>query len=383
MNLTVNGKVSGHGQFAEVSPQDDDAPLHRSCTGNTLHRNCRKPDRYARISGLVTNRRFVARRMQLAAGTAHRKVAAEGMLPLAIAGKSIVVTRNDRRKFRVSQSALIHPSIARHGVHPDAFPANDPEWKRTEEVLRESQEELRRLSAQLLTIQECEQQRIAADLHDGIGQSLNLIKISMESVLLLMQQGAHQQAVESLRQMVCSIRGAMAEMRGITMDLRPAMLDDLGILPTLSWFFREFEAVCRDQKVEKDFCIAEREVPVPLKTTIFRIMQEAINNIVKHAGASRIRVSLKKNGGLLQFSIEDNGQGFALDGVPVRHGSSRGLGLLTMRERARSSGGVFEMKSTPGQGTRISVSWQCMDDAAEHVTEVLHNPHPLQPVTAL
>ena len=359
MNLTVNGKAGRHGQFAGACLQDSAVSVRRSCLGNTLHRNCRKADRHARISGQVTNRRFVTRRMQPSAGMSQRKIAAEGFLPTVAAGKSIMVSRNDRRKSRALQSTVTYHNSTRH-----AGAAIDPEWG-ANEVLRESQEELRRLSAQLLTIQESEQQRIAADLHDGIGQSLNLIKMSMESALLLMQQGAHQKAVESLQQMVRNIRGTMAELRGIAMDLRPAMLDDLGILATLSWFFREFEAACRDMQVEKDFIIAESDVPVPLKTTIFRILQEAMNNIVKHAGAGRIRVSLKKTSGMLQLSIADNGHGFDPGGVPIRHGSSRGLGLLTMKERARSSAGIFEMKSAPGQGTRISVSWPCMDGAVE------------------
>lgn len=252
-----------------------------------------------------------------------------------------------------------------------------------EETLRQSKDELRQLSVQLLAIQENERRRIAADLHDGIGQSMSLIKMSMESVAHLINTGAHQEAVESLQQMIHKVKDTMTELRCITTDLRPSMLDDLGIIPTLSWFFREYETAWRDKKIEKDISIAESEVPDSLKTTIFRILQEAMNNIVKHANAKHIRVSLKKTNGMLQFSIEDNGQGFDPAGMLIRHGSGRGMGLLTMKERARSSDGIFEMKSTPGQGTRILISWPHKDDAVERGAEAFQDMHSLQPAVAL
>lgn len=237
---------------------------------------------------------------------------------------------------------------------------------RSEAALRKSQEELHQLSMQLLSIQENERQRIAADLHDGIGQSLSLIKLSLESVMQQIKAGELQGAMESLQQLTRKAKETMDELHRTTMDLRPSMLDDLGIIPTLSWFFREFESAWRGRTIEKDVSVAESDVPAPLKTTIFRILQEAINNIVKHANADRIRVSLNKTGGLLQLSIEDNGCGFDLDSVSVRCGPeccsfSCGFGLLTMKERARSSGGTFEMRSAPESGTRILITWRLID----------------------
>jgi len=100
---------------------------------------------------------------------------------------------------------------------------------------------------------------------------------------------------------------------------------------------------------------------MPLKATIFRILQEAMNNIVKHANADWVRVSLRKVGAILQFSIEDNGRGFNPSGLSIRRGSNRGFGLLTMKERATSSDGIFEIKSTLEQGTRILITWRLED----------------------
>jgi len=229
---------------------------------------------------------------------------------------------------------------------------------------RKARNELRELSVQLMSIQDTERQRIAADLHDGIGQSLSLIKLSMESVLQQVKAGEKAQAVESLQHVIQRVRDAIAELRRTTADLHPAMLEDLGIVPTLTWFFRELEAVCHEKRIEKELDIAESDVPAPLKPTIFRILQEATNNIVKHAHADQVKVCLRRSGAAIQFSIEDNGRGFDPTRVPESRGQGGGFGLLTMRERALASDGMFEIKSGPGEGTRILVTWNLLDRAA-------------------
>jgi PAS domain S-box-containing protein len=233
------------------------------------------------------------------------------------------------------------------------------EQVQTAQALRESRDELRRLSGMLVTIQEDERRRIALDLHDGLGQSLSLIKLSLENAARLLAAGAAGEASESLQQLIPRVKEALFEVRRVSTELRPAILDDLGILPTLSWFFREFEAACGNIAVEKAFNVAEHEVPVPLKITLYRILQEATNNIVKHAGADRVRVSLGRVDGMLQLLIEDNGCGFDPDSIECVEGEGRGLGLLSMKERASFSGGAYRLASTPGQGTRIEVSWPC------------------------
>jgi signal transduction histidine kinase len=220
-----------------------------------------------------------------------------------------------------------------------------------------SQSELQLVSARLLEIQESERQRIAADLHDVLGQSLTLIKISLEESLLLLAGNEPDVAAESLRRLITKVKDTLGEVHRVAMDLRPSILDDLGILATLSWFFREFETVCKDMKVEKDFSIDEENVPTTLKIMIFRIIQEATSNIVKHANASHLRVSLKETGGALHLSIEDDGIGFDAAGTANYCPLDKGFGLLSMKERAKLSGGHYELESAVGQGTRISVLW--------------------------
>lgn len=230
---------------------------------------------------------------------------------------------------------------------------------------RGQQSELQRLSEQLLEIQESERRRIATDLHDVLGQSLTVIKLMLDESVLLLAANETSGAAESLQRMKLKVKDAFEELRRVSMDLRPAIIDDLGVLATLSWFFRELEIACRSIKVEKHFSIQEDSIPAPLKIIIFRIIQEATNNIVKHAHASSIRVTLKKAGGAIHLSISDNGNGFD----PAAAGKSRpfgkGLGLLSMKERAELSGGTYVMESRAGQGTRISVLWQLGDPEEE------------------
>jgi signal transduction histidine kinase len=229
----------------------------------------------------------------------------------------------------------------------------------TAQALRDSRDELQRLSGLLVSIQEDERRRIALDLHDGLGQSLSLIKLSLENAARLLAAGAAGEAGESLQQLIPRVKETLAEVRRVSTDLRPSILDDLGILPTLSWFFREFEAACGHIAVDKSFNVAEHEVPVPLQITLYRILQEATNNIVKHAGADRVRVSLDRIDEMLHLVVEDNGRGFDPDSIRYVQGDGRGLGLFSMKERASLSGGRYRIASAPGQGTRIEVSWPC------------------------
>ncbi len=281
--------------------------------------------------------------------------------PQSVPDEYLISTKAKNSKSAGQPGKVVRGKFAAKKIHDDE-PDGSPGTKR---ALRQSQQELRQLSVQLLTIQEKERQRIAADLHDGIGQSLSLIKLSMESVTQLIVSGKHQEAVASLQWMTHKVQDAIAELRRTTTDLRPSTLDDLGILPTMTWFFREFESVCCGKIIERNLNISESDVPMPLKPTIFRIVQEAMNNIVKHANAGRIRVDLVKSGNVLHLSIEDDGKGFDPAGLSVRKGCGRGFGLLTMKERARSSNGSFEITSMPGAGTHIRISWRLKGHAVK------------------
>ena len=230
-------------------------------------------------------------------------------------------------------------------------------WTSTEETLRIAQNEMLRLSAQHLTIEETERRRIAADLHDGLGQSLSLVKLSIDNVASLLSAGQPEKAAECLDWLKLKVGDVGDELRQIAMNLRPSTLDALGIIDTLSWYSREFESACPGVTIERDVRVGEVDVPNFLKTPIFRIFQEASSNAIKHAGANRIKVALTKRRGILELSIEDNGHGFDPAAVSESDGSTRGLGLQTMKERAELSCGIYELTSAPGQGTRVRVRW--------------------------
>lgn len=220
-----------------------------------------------------------------------------------------------------------------------------------------AEDALRELSAQRLTVQEIERKRIAADLHDGLGQSLSVLKFCVEDALRLIAEKSTGEAEDVLRRLVGKIGESVGEVRRITMDLRPSTLDDLGILATMSWFAREFQRVYHGIAVEQEIGLLEKDVPGPLKTTLYRILQEAMNNIAKHAQADRINVALLKIDHRIELRIRDNGVGFDMAEVGARRGAEKGFGLVGMQDRVSLSAGTFEIESALERGTTIRVSW--------------------------
>ncbi len=141
------------------------------------------------------------------------------------------------------------------------------------------------------------------------------------------------------------------------MDLRPPMLDDLGILPTLSWFLKKYQDTRPGIRLEKHIEIKEEDVPADLKNSIFRIVQEAMNNSAKYSQASSLFLFLTKGESGLELKIKDNGKGFDVREVLERDKFNRGLGLESMRERTEQWNGSFSIESEIGQGTVIRAFW--------------------------
>jgi signal transduction histidine kinase len=188
---------------------------------------------------------------------------------------------------------------------------------RASEKLKRCDEKLRHLSSQLLTAQETERKRIAGDLHDSIGQSLNLIKLKIGESFGHLDKGMLEQARESCKIIAAAIQDVLDEVREIYMGLWPPLLNDLGILVTIDWFCREFEKYHPEINIEKEIAVEERQVPESLKIVIYRLLQEVLSNIVRHSKAGRVLVTLKRKDkdNMLEFAIEDNGRGFDLEEV--------------------------------------------------------------------
>jgi signal transduction histidine kinase len=229
--------------------------------------------------------------------------------------------------------------------------------KRGEEELQKSEMQLRRLSTQLLEVQENERKRIAGDLHDGIGQSLSAIKFGVETVVDRLEKDADPSTVDTLQSLVPMLQDAIEDVRKTVMNLRPSILDDLGVLATISWFVRQFQTVYSEIRVEEQINVQETDIHEALKTNIFRVLQEAANNIAKHSSADRFSVSLTKQNDSLELVIADNGQGFDPDSVLETEDIETGFGITSMKERTELSGGSFSIESVKGIGTTIRSVW--------------------------
>ena len=239
--------------------------------------------------------------------------------------------------------------------------------KIAKEELKQSQECRLDLLRELFTAQEKERKRIACELHDSIGQSLGATKFKIEELLMNKQNFIDDVEYNQFNNVVETIKNAINEVRHIAMDLRPAMLDDLGAMATLKWFCREFENTYTEITVKPLLNVNESDISDDKKVVIFRIVQEAMNNIVKHANATNIVLELSNSDSGLRMHISDNGCGFDINflinekikkldtGNTVPRCS---FGLSSMRERAESTGGEFVIESSPGSGTSVIVSWK-------------------------
>ena len=153
------------------------------------------------------------------------------------------------------------------------------------------------------------------------------------------------------------VKAALLEIQLIAMDLRPAILDDIGLIATLTWFFREYRTLHPDLALLSEIGLEEAEVARSLRSHIFRIVQEALNNVIKHAHASEVLVRLWRTKRELHLEVADNGSGFEFRHDELALTDGYALGLSGMRDRAEITGGCFRIVSVPGKGTRICVVW--------------------------
>ncbi|MBP1739842.1 MAG: response regulator receiver sensor signal transduction histidine kinase [Deltaproteobacteria bacterium] len=263
------------------------------------------------------------------------------------------------KEVTVSKSDLEREMIKRKKAEEALRKAHDELETRVQERTEElatANETLRDLSTKILSAQEDERKRIASDLHDTIGSCLAGVKFKMEAALQQIRK-APEAAPETLNSIIPRIQEAVGECRRIQLDLRPSMIDDLGLLPTISWFCRTFEQTYSGIRIEQKIDIAESDIPDFLKIVVFRVTQEAMNNIAKHSKADLVCFSLRKRDDRMELVLRDNGQGFSPEEIHSRRATVKGLGLTSMRERADLSGGSFHIESVDGKGTIITASW--------------------------
>ncbi|CAG0928954.1 Signal transduction histidine-protein kinase/phosphatase DegS [Thermoflexales bacterium] len=225
------------------------------------------------------------------------------------------------------------------------------ERKQVEAELRNSEMRLRQISRQLLQVHETERHAIARELHDDIGQALTAIKLDLQTA----QRAAGATAVMArLDDSIATVEHALQAVRHLSLDLRPLLLDDLGLAAALRWYVdRQAQRAGLTAQVDVDTLVLR---PAPeIETICFRVAQEALTNIVRHAQAQQITVALRQTDSQLEMIIHDDGRGFDVNAARARalHGAS--LGLLSMEERVMLGQGHLKLESVPGQGTTIHV----------------------------
>ncbi|MBI4786016.1 MAG: HAMP domain-containing protein [Chloroflexi bacterium] len=222
--------------------------------------------------------------------------------------------------------------------------------KRTTE-LDEAEQGRRELLRKLVVAQEEERRALARELHDETSQALTALVVGLETATT-----APAESVAEMKKRMDSIKplatNMLREIQRIILALRPAILDDLGLVQAIDWF-AESRLESQGVSVSLETIGVEKRLPSEVETVVFRIAQEAISNIARHAKAETVSIMLDFRDALITLEVEDDGRGFSPDGVLARRGDSTSLGLMGIRERVALFGGKMQIESQPGQGTRF------------------------------
>jgi PAS domain S-box-containing protein len=230
--------------------------------------------------------------------------------------------------------------------------------KQAEKKLRESEEKLRLLSRKIIESQENERKLVAKELHDSVGGNLSAIKFALEEKLDHMDDNPPSEVV-SLEKIVANIKDTITEVRRISNHLMPSMIEDLGVLATIRAFCREQADYYQNARIVTQLDVNEDNIPDLLKITIFRVIQEALNNAFKHGQADKIHLSLVNDGDYIELCVTDNGCGFDPENIPSNPHSLSGFGLKGMIDRAEVCNGTCEVSSEIGKGTQVKLSLPC------------------------
>jgi PAS domain S-box-containing protein len=286
--------------------------------------------------------------------------------PVATEETFFARVKRTRAPVQGEERCLLRPDGSRIVVSCNAAPISDvtgaltgvlgsftdiTDRKRAEEARRRYTERLQSLSQQLMKAQEVERRHIARELHDEIGQALTAVKINLQAIL---RNPDTEKLSTRLEESISTVERTLNQVRNLSLDLRPSILDDLGLVAALRWYL--------DRQAERagfaaQFTAEAFEEPLTpeLEITCFRIVQEALTNVIRHARARHVYVSLECQHQQVCLSVEDDGIGFDKTAARDRAVQGASLGLLGMQERVALLGGRFDLDSTPMQGTRIRV----------------------------
>jgi signal transduction histidine kinase len=223
--------------------------------------------------------------------------------------------------------------------------------QRTEAKLRSSREQLRNLSARLQMVREAERSRVAREILDGFGQTMSALKMEVAWLRQNLGSGEAERLKQRATGALGMIDGAIRTVRQMAADLHPRILDDLGLAAALEWQTQRFE---RRTGIRCRFMpgVAEIRIDPDAATAVFRIYEEILSNVTRHALASRVVVTLQPAEGQLILAVRDNGRSITAEEIASPHS----LGLIGMRELARSHNGVLEITGQQGKGTTVTLN---------------------------
>lgn len=222
---------------------------------------------------------------------------------------------------------------------------NEPAWP---VLLREDSYEFRAASAHLLATEEEERRRVSRELHDELGQRLALLEIQIEE--LHRRLGSNPEVSAGLSKLRTQVGDIADDVHRICYRLHPAILEQLGLIAALRAYCDEY-STWSGIKTRFTNCGDFLKIPSSVALCIYRVVQEALRNVAKHAGTTRALVMVRGNGAGLQVVVKDSGRGFVL-----REGCTKGLGLTSLAERVRLAGGTCVIRTAPGRGTRVHAS---------------------------
>jgi PAS domain S-box-containing protein len=221
------------------------------------------------------------------------------------------------------------------------------------EEVQQGQQRLQVLSHRLIDAQEAERKRLSRELHDQIGQALTAVQISLQALQSSPGPGIPD---DRLNETLTIIDHALEQVHHLSLDLRPSLLDDLGLIAALRWYVdRVASRAGLVRCFEAD--VLETRLAPQIETACFRIAQEALTNVLRHAHAATVWVRVKHLGSGLQLVVQDDGEGFDVRTVMSRSGVNASLGLQGMQERAAALGGIVDIRSEPGIGAEVQVSF--------------------------
>jgi len=226
--------------------------------------------------------------------------------------------------------------------------------KQVERELDISRQYLQKLSRNSIEALENDRRTTAKELHDSIGASLAAIKFRLEGIVDEIAR-TPQKAAASLSETITYLQEAITETKQISAKLRPTILDDLGLLSTITWYLRQFTEQFGNIKLTQHIEVREEDISDTLKIVIYRVLQESLHNAAKHSDAAEIRIGLKSDSDRFVLEVADNGCGFDVQKTLSRLDPLSGYGLASIRERAEIVGGSLAIDSSPGEGTCIKM----------------------------